>query len=149
MRQFSGVTPRVAGKLSVHLENRLDELQRVDTAIEEFAEQLDLPFSVVFQLRLVVEELFMNVVNYAYDDAATHEILITVECSDEQVELHIVDDGKAFDPLTIDYAVKEDEKLEEMEIGGKGWTLIRAYMDDIEYAYEDGKNHLKLVKTLT
>ena len=78
----------MAGKLSVRLENRLDEIQRVDTAIEEFTEQLDLSFSDVFQIRLVVEELFTNIVSYAYDDDDLHEIFVTVEYEDGPRRAH-------------------------------------------------------------
>lgn len=138
----------MAGKLSVHLENRLDEIQRVDTAIEEFTEQLDLPFSVVFQIRLVVEELFTNIVSYGYEDEAIHEVLVTLECSDDRIELNLVDDGREFNPLEVDPNHNVADTIEELEIGGKGWTLVRAYMDEFDYAYDDGKNHLTLVKNL-
>ncbi len=139
----------MAGKLSVQLENRLDEIQRVDTAIEEFTEQLELPFSVVFQLRLVIEELFTNIVNYAYDDDDIHEVLVTVEYLNDRVILTLVDDGRQFDPLTIDPNHNVAETIEELEIGGKGWTLVRAYMNEFEYQYSDGKNRLQLVKHLS
>ena len=139
----------MAGKLSVRLENRLDEIQRVDTAIEEFTEQLDLPFSVVFQVRLVVEELFTNIVNYAFDDDDLHEILVTIAIDQERLELKLIDDGKEFDPLTVDPHHNEADTIEDLEIGGKGWTLVRAYMNEFDYEYQDGKNHLTLVKHLT
>lgn len=139
----------MSGKLSVRLENRLDEIQRVDTAIEEFTEQLDLSFSDVFQIRLVVEELFTNIVSYAYDDDEIHEILITIACNAEQVEVTLEDDGKPFNPLEVNHLKGMDKPLEEVQIGGKGWTLVRAYMQEIEYELRDGKNHLTLVKHLS
>ena len=138
----------MTAKLSVRLENRIDEIQRVDTAIEEFAEQLSLPFAVVFQIRLVVEELFTNIVNYGYEDTEIHEVLISVEHQADRLELILVDDAKPFNPLTVDPHANEADTLEDIDIGGKGWTLVRAYMDDFEYDYADGKNHLKLVKNL-
>ena len=139
----------MAGKLSVRLENRLDEIQRVDTAIEEFTEQLDLSFSDVFQIRLVVEELFTNIVSYAYDDDDLHEIFVTVAYEVDRIELTFVDDGKAFNPLTVDSSHNEADTVEDLEIGGKGWVLVRAYINEFDYDYRDGKNHLKLVKHLS
>ena len=139
----------MAGKLSVRLENRLDEIQRVDTAIEEFTEQLDLSFSDVFQIRLVVEELFTNIVSYAYDDDDLHEIFVTVAYEEGRIELTLIDDGKEFNPLTVDPHHNVADTIEELEIGGKGWTLVRAYMNEFDYEYSDGKNHLKLVKHLS
>ena len=141
-----GATGQLAGKLSVRLENRLDEIQRVDTAIEEFTEQLSLPFAVVFQIRLVVEELFTNIVSYGYDDDAIHEVLVTVEYANDRIELNLVDDAKQFNPLVVDPHHNEADTIEELDIGGKGWTIVRAYMDEFDYDYNDGKNHLKLVK---
>ena len=139
----------MAGKLSVRLENRLDEIQRVDTAIEEFTEQLDLSFSDVFQIRLVVEELFTNIVSYGYDDDDLHEIFVTVAYEGDRLELTLIDDGIEFNPLNVDPHHNEADTIEELEIGGKGWTLVRAYMNEFEYDYSDGKNRLKLVKHLS
>lgn len=138
----------MAGKLSVRLENRIDEIQRVDTAIEEFAEQLNLPFAVVFQIRLVVEELFTNIVSYGYEDNEIHEVLVSVEHHADRLELSLIDDAKQFNPLLVDSNANVGETLDDVEIGGKGWTLVRAYMDAFDYNYIDGKNHLKLIKNL-
>ena len=140
----------MAGKLNVRLENRLDEIQRVDTAIEEFSDQVSLPFEVSFQVRLSIEELFTNILNYGYEDNdhAVHEILVSVEVRDNELEVCLVDDAREFNPLSIDPNTNKPDLLEDMELGGKGWALVRAYMDEFDYQYQDGKNHLTLRKKL-
>ena len=137
----------MAGKLSVKLENRLDEIQRADTAIEEFSDQIGLPFDVCFQIRLSLEEIFTNIVSYGYEDEGLHEVLVTVEAHEDRVEVGIVDDAKPFNPLEMEEKPQPDS-IEDMQIGGQGWVLIKTYMDEILYDYSDGKNHLTLVKQL-
>ena len=54
-----------------------------------------------------------------------------------RVELMLIDDGKEFNPLMVDPHHNEAETIEELEIGGKGWTLVRAYMNEFEYDYSE------------
>lgn len=138
----------MSGKLSVKLENRLDEIQRVDAAVEEFSEQVGLPMDVSFQIRLSIEELFTNIVSYGYEDSEIHEVLVTVALEDKRLEICIEDDAKPFNPNEMKKENDESVSLEDMEIGGQGWPIVRNYMDDIQYEYSDRKNKLKLIKNL-
>ena len=64
-----------------------------------------------------------------------------------QVILEFLDNGRPFDPLTVSEA---DTTLPagEREIGGLGILLVKKSMDQISYAYKDGKNILTLKKII-
>ena len=98
------------------------------------------------QLRIAVEELYVNVTLYAYPEKdGWAEIRGSVE--DGMVTFKLIDSGRPFDPL-----VKEDPDImlsgEEREIGGLGIFMVKSTMDEMKYEYRDGCNHLTMRKQL-
>ena len=136
----------MAGKLVVTLENQPDEFQRFTTALEEFGRIERVPDGVIFQVTLAVDELFTNIISYAYGDDGSHEIRIEMKTDGDVIEVDVFDDGVEFDPLEAKH--KMPESLETAEIGGHGISIIRNFMDDVTYERLDAVNHLKMVKSL-
>jgi len=128
--------------LSLSLEGRLDSLAALDEGIDQFAERCGLPRPVVFDLRLVLEELFVNVVNYAYqglgDAAGTVSLRLTREPGGVAVELR--DGGAPFDPTAR--AAKGIPAPGETE-GGFGIFLVARKTRGLAYErLEEGVNRL-------
>ncbi len=133
--------------MQIQLLNRLDELERLAAAMDQLGKDWGIPANYIMELNLAVEELFTNIVFYAYDDQEQHEIEILFEHPETGcVLITLSDDGKAFNPLenpTGDNLVKS---LEEREIGGLGIHLVRKMVSHIEYKRIDGRNILLLTR---
>lgn len=107
---------------------------------------------VQMQLDIAVEEVFVNIANYAYPDgdgsADVHMEFQQDETGKEQVLLTFMDRGVPFDPVQ-----KEDPDItlsaNERQIGGLGIYMVKKSMDGISYRYEDGCNILTIMKYLT
>ena len=105
-----------------------------------------LPFELNMRIRLCVEEVVENVVNYAYDSGSGY---MQVETSLNNGIWRIVfeDAGVPFNPLD-----KEDPDItlsaEERPIGGLGIFLCKQMMDHVEYHYENGCNFLMMEKKI-
>lgn len=136
----------MSGNLSLQVTTSVDELRRAQEEIEAFCNAQDWPADVVFQIGLVVEELGINVVNYAYDDGGEHEFTIAVTSAEESLTLEIVDAGRAFDPLNDAPEPDLEASLEDRPIGGLGVYLVRTIMDELRYRREDGRNRFTAVK---
>ena len=98
------------------------------------------------QLRIAIEELYVNVTLYAYPDGnGWAEIRGSIE--DGVATFTLIDSGRPFDPLA-----KEDPDTmlsgEDREIGGLGIFMVKNTMDEMEYEYRDGCNQLTLRKQL-
>ena len=123
-----------------------EQLERVQAFIAAELERADIPARARMQIALAAEEIYVNIVRYAYHPGKGKA---TVSCSAEgeplQVILEFADSGRPFDPLA---APEADVTLPagEREIGGLGILLARKSMDQISYAYRDGKNILTLKK---
>ena len=88
----------MSAKLRLTIETRLDELERLSTTIEDFGRDDNWPADLSFQVGLVLEELWLNVVNHGHEDGF-HEVEIELTSEAEALTIEVTDDGKPFDPL--------------------------------------------------
>jgi serine/threonine-protein kinase RsbW len=129
------------------LPNQLKELDTIAGFLDEIASLWKLPAQLTMTLNLVLEEAFTNVVQYAYDDKARHDVELTLEKTGDMLRITLVDDGKYYDPTQ---APDPDISLSagERPIGGLGIYLIRKMMDEVEYERKGNKNVLVMRKKL-
>ncbi|MBQ9516178.1 MAG: ATP-binding protein [Ruminococcus sp.] len=126
------------------------EKARLSEALDfvlDFAEKLGFEKKELFQLKLCTEEIFVNVASYAYG-SDTGLITVTAQGSTDplSVTLSFIDSGAPFDPLTKPDPAK-DRPLSQAKKGGLGIFITKSFMDEVSYAYQDGKNILTIRKT--
>lgn len=94
-----------------------------------------------FDVNLIVEEIFVNIVNYSQADFIT----VNVEYNEPTLKLEFIDNGIEFNPLS-----KEDphlpDTINDAEIGGMGIFLTKKMADEMDYHYTNDENHLKIIK---
>lgn len=98
------------------------------------------------QVRMAVEELYVNVTLYAYPtEDGWAEIRGSIE--DGIATFVLIDGGNPFNPLK-----KPDPDIllsgEDRGIGGLGIYMVKTMLDDVKYVYQDGCNRLTLQKKL-
>ena len=116
--------------------------------VEEQLAQFDCPPKALYQIQVAIEEILVNIVSYAQlaeDDGI--EIRCEVLDGPLRVVLQFLDAGVPFDPLAREDPDISPDALEERE-GGLGIFLVKQMMDEVTYAYEDGKNTLMIQKHL-
>ena len=100
------------------------------------------------QLDLAVEEIFVNIANYAYAPGEG-KAAVRVQVSEEprRVDVTFRDRGVPYNPLE-----KEDPDVTalavERKLGGLGIFLTKQLMDEVQYEYRDGQNVLTLTKRI-
>lgn len=121
-------------------------LDDVNDFLLSFLSRLSCPQKLRMQMVLAVEEIFVNIANYAYS-GETGDVEIVLEYENNALSITFIDSGVAYDPLQ-----KEDPDItlsaEDRQIGGLGIYMTKKMMDDIVYERKDGKNILKLRKEL-
>ena len=98
-------------------------------------------------MNTVLDELLSNIISYAFDDDADHEIDIRVELAGPRLSITIADDGTPFDP----FALPDPDTtlpLDERSVGGLGIHLVRKVMDEASYERVGPNNVVTLVKRL-
>ncbi len=133
---------------SITVAARTDALDTVCDFVEERLSAFDCPMRTLLQLRLAIEEIFVNIASYAYAPAEG-EAEVRCEVLEEplRVVIQFLDGGQPFDPLAREDADTSEEALMSRE-GGLGILLVKNTMDDVRYSYEDGKNILTVMKKL-
>lgn len=130
------------------IEALVDNLDTVIAFIDEELEAAECPPKIQMQIDLAVEEIFVNIANYAYDpETGPATVRAEVHPDRSAVSITFIDRGVPYDPLA-----KADPDLsksaEEREVGGLGIFLVKKTMDDIRYEYVNGSNILTIVKGL-
>ncbi len=124
----------------------IQEIPLIRKDLEFLEQEWAVPKSEIRQILVIIEELFSNIVRYAFEDKEEHSIEILLGYADSQIEIEIIDDGKAFNPL--DYQTGPLSDPAASDAGGMGLTLIRAFSSKINYRRFSGKNHLKISKKI-
>jgi serine/threonine-protein kinase RsbW len=99
------------------------------------------------QVQLILEEVLLNAMTHGLGRRADGHIELTIDQAGGQVDIEVVDNGIAFDPLAhpepdINAAV------EDREIGGLGIHFMRTIMDTVSYERVGELNRLRMGKRL-
>ncbi|MCD4710994.1 MAG: ATP-binding protein [Bacteroidales bacterium] len=124
--------------------SHIQEIPRIRKDLEFLEHEWALPKSEIRQILVIIEELFSNIIRYAFDDNLEHIVDIRLANSGSQIEIEIIDDGIPFNPLEYQMGPLADPATSDA--GGMGLTLISAFASNISYNRCSGKNHLKITK---
>ncbi len=120
---------------SITLKPKLTELYTLNEFILNETQEENI------QVNLIVEEIFVNIVNYS----KTEFITVNAEYIDSILTMEFIDNGIEFNPLLKENP-KTPDSIDEAQIGGLGIFLTKQIADELEYHYENGENHLKIIK---
>lgn len=129
---------------SITMQPDAEDLENVFAAVEEFAEVAEWPMNLVFQVKLILEEMALNVINYGGVEG-DDPIDIVLKTEDDTVTIEIRDVGQPFDPIKDAPTPDLSLALEDRPIGGLGLYLVRTMVDEMHYEWHDGHNHLTLI----
>ena len=130
------------------IEALTENLDQVTAFVESRLEAIDCPMKVMMQIGVAVEEIFVNIAQYAYaPDKGSATVRVEVSEDPVAVVITFIDHGIPYDPLA---RTDPDVTLsaEEREIGGLGIFMTKKLMDDVTYEYKDGANILTMKKNL-
>ena len=142
LRSLSG-----SSVLSFEFLNDLCELRRLPQIVESFSAEHTFSDSLRSDLYLVLEELLINIISYAYDDEKKHKIQMHMTVEKNVMIVQLIDNGQPFNPLLVS-AAKPSKKLSEQIIGGLGIHLVKNLMDESFYERKDHLNIFTLEKKI-
>lgn len=130
------------------IEATLENLPEVQAFLEDHLSGIHCPPRAQMQLAIAVEEIFVNIANYAYaPDKGMATVRVEVSDAPVEVKITFIDHGIPYDPVA-----KADPDVtlgaEKRPIGGLGVFMVKKAVSDISYEYRDGQNILTLKKNL-
>lgn len=130
------------------IEATVDNLSKVMEFVDAELEKAGCGMKSQMQIDIAVEEIFVNIANYAYKPGTGDAtIRVSVVGKPAMASITFIDSGIPYNPLAKD---DPDVTLsaEERQVGGLGIFMVKNSMDDMIYEYKDGKNVLTLKKQL-
>jgi len=124
-------------------------LEMLDSALDFVATEAEKAYSDainVNRIRLVAEEVLVNIISYAYPGTTG---TIEISCTgvpEKGLSLEIADYGIPFDPLLNAPANFTHLPIEERPIGGLGLSLVTSVMDSVIYERAGDRNILSMEK---
>lgn len=143
-----GTAPEVSA--SVVLPARIDELEHAQAFVHGELARRSCPISVQNKIDICMEELFVNVANYAYPHATDANpgnvrVSYTYHPEPQGITVEISDEGVPFDPLAKPDPMAP-ESIEEAKIGGLGIFMTKQLAEDVQYVYRDKCNVTSFTK---
>ncbi|MDP3147652.1 MAG: ATP-binding protein [Ignavibacteria bacterium] len=129
------------------IKNSPEEVSKAIYQFLSFCNEEKISLASIYKLRLAMEEILVNIINYSFQDKNQHELLIRINSSADNLTMEFIDDGIAFDPLTV--PDPQDIPLEQRKPGGVGIYLVKTMMDVFKYKRIDGNNILTVSKKIT
>ena len=138
-----------SGSIGVHKEFKAveSELFNVQNFVRSVLIKNKFDAKVIRQIDLVVEEIFVNIAKYAYQNEEGTCNLIVGNEQNKKVVLVFEDKGIRFNPLENrdpDVTLPASER----NIGGLGIYITKNTMDNIEYRFDNNKNILTITKNV-
>ena len=123
-----------------------ESISAADEIFEQLANSVGLSEKSKRQMLVVIDEVLSNIINYAYPDR-DGEFEFQVNAEEGRMKIVFIDSGLPFNPLQS----KDPDvtlSVEERKRGGLGIFLVKKLADQVEYAYDNGRNILSIWKNM-
>lgn len=108
----------------------LSLVQKSSADVLSFLGPLKLNDSVVFDLRLCLEEALINAMKYGHKLQKELKVRVGVEYNDREIRIRVEDQGEGFDPRRLANCTEGAHRMREH---GRGVHLIHQLMDEVRY----------------
>lgn len=131
----------------------LEGLDAVNEFVDELLKDVPCTDEMRAKLDILVEEVFVNIVNYAYAPGTGQAAVRgrISQDSDSVITLVFEDSGIKFNPLERKESLSAAavrKRTKNRQRGGLGIFLVRDIADEIHYEWRDGKNILTVKKRM-
>jgi anti-sigma regulatory factor (Ser/Thr protein kinase) len=120
----------------------LEELPELLDLVENEGGRAGLPETAIFKARVILEEIYVNIVSYAYN-GLKGPVEIRLRIRQNSLRLVVADRGRPFNPLQQ----KEPDlqkRFDQAIPGGAGLVLVRGMASALAHRRLWGRNVLKI-----
>ncbi|MBP2002463.1 serine/threonine-protein kinase RsbW [Paenibacillus shirakamiensis] len=128
-------------KVSLHLPATAEYVDIVRLNLYGIASKMGFSYEDIEDMKVAVSEACNNSVLYAYKQEEG-KVEVIFEVKPDELSITVKDEGESFDSWNKsggDRVTLHDKELDEAQIGGLGFYLMQALMDDVSVVSEAGK----------
>ncbi|TXT38694.1 MAG: anti-sigma factor [Comamonadaceae bacterium] len=123
------------------------DLAQLLSQVDSFGQRQGWTAHALSQVRLVLEELVVNIVSYGVQDGQVPELALSLVQQGLVLDMEISDNGVAFDPLQA-AAPDLSADLDHRPVGGLGIFLVTQLADTLDYQRDGQWNRLRVSLSL-
>lgn len=128
-------------KNRIEIPSSLQHTRRVSTAIEKFLKEKRVNNSLLFDIRLCVEEAVKNAIIHGNRMDPRLKVTVDYWMENSSFNISVMDEGRGFD---VDNIPDPTDERNLLKAGGRGVYLIKNLMDNVFYR----ENKLVMTKNL-
>jgi len=137
---------QVLNRQTISLQNKISDSGKLSDFLTEYAKTFEISDEIYHDLRLAIEEAFVNIASYAYAKEDQQTVAIELSHTSNEISITFTDTGIAFNPLTDPAESKgTDDHCE----GGMGIHLIKSLTDQQKYNRIKQRNVFTVTKYYT
>ncbi len=129
-------------KIMFQIDSHLEQVADVGSGIRDFCHQQGMDEMNSYQVQTAVTEAINNAILYACESQPGHQVTVTCSIGDETLSIEVRENGKSMQQIPPDI-----EPSVEAE-SGRGWWIMRRWMDRVDYIVDDGVNCLILKRKI-
>jgi len=126
--------------------SQIQEIPIIREDLAKLQSVWEIPDSEMRQIILIAEEIFSNIIRYAFTDSLEHVVEVQLKKTNDEISIQITDDGIPFNPLEHQPGVSTDPA--SSVDGGMGLTLIKTFSNSITYERVNSNNQLLITKKI-
>ena len=120
-----------------------EEIERAEKSLLLAIERQQYDRSSLFAIRLALEEALTNAFKHGNKGDPSKTVRVHCDIQVDAVTIDVIDEGSGFDPD----AVPDPTESENLEIpSGRGLTLMRAYMTEVQILPPGNRVKMKYVR---
>lgn len=133
-------------QFELKIPNQTDNLELIRDFIAKVSGKVGFGEDDIDKIRIAVDEACTNVIKHAYEQEGENHIGIIIKIDYSKLTIVVTDQGKGFDPKSIELPKMEDY-FAEIRVGGLGIYLMKTLMDEVDYTIRPGVgNEVRMVK---
>ncbi len=136
----------MSGNKRIILESGQSSLLELEEAVDDFAAEQTWPPKLLFQLKLMLEEVVLNVINHGYGGETGRSLDIEIDSSADTVTIVVSDTARPYNPLVEAPEPDLGSDIEDRLVGGLGVHMVRTIADEVSYARNGDRNCLTIIK---
>lgn len=134
--------------VEIEIDSRLELAATAGKAAQDACAALSLSEQAGYQVRTCVVEAVNNAILHAYDNQPGWPVTVHFAVTDDALVIEVRDCGRSMPASPAAPEPKEPADLDCLTVGGRGWSIMRAWMDDATYETVAGTNIVRLVKRI-
>ena len=126
------------------LPSHIEAVADAAAAAAEFARSCGLADDAAFGIDMAVREAITNAIVHGNKEDDAKKVELTLNCSQNAVEIEVKDQGEGFDPGSVPDPTAPENIL---KTSGRGNFLIRNLMDEVDWSSSaEGGTKVRMVK---